>query len=529
MRFFLKILLLSLLGINAIQGVQPHEIQSSQEILKPKKDPFVFIVFGATGDLTARKLLPAMYNLAHDGHLSPHMAIVGFARGNNTNQGFRKKMEEAIAQFSRSKPIDSAFWTGFQNQVFYHQSEFENDLGYEKLDALLKKIDEEFGTKGNRIFFLATHPSYFPAIIKKLHDHKLIDQNDKGHGPWSRVILEKPFGSDLASASQLQAEIGNYLADSQVYRMDHYLGKEGVQNLLAFRFESSLFEPLWNYRHIDHVQITLGEEIGIGSRGRFWEETGSLRDVFQNHLMQLLAILAMEPPASLKAEAIQTEKLNVLKSIRPFPHDEIDQYVIRGQYGSGLSKGVSVPGYRDENGVDPSSAAETFVAAKLFIDNGRWKGVPFYIRGGKRMAKQTTEILVTFKKQPLLSSLNEPNALLIRIQPQAGIFLKTLSKVPDMNKNLQPVIFGYQPDALFNKSSAEAYEKLIFDCSEGDDSLFVKAEEQIAAWTLLTPVLEHWKKNPPDNFPNYDSGSWGPEAADRLLEQQGHKWQIFNH
>ncbi len=528
MQFVLRVFFLVLFSLKQVHCLEPS-IESKEE----QPAPFVFIVFGATGDLTARKLVPAMYNLAHDGHLSQNMAIVGFARGENTNESFRQKMEAAIDDFSRTKPIDPAFWKTFQNHLFYHQSEFENDLGYDKLRDLLKQIDEEFGTKGNRIFFLATHPMYFPSIIKKLHEHHLIYSVDSSQctlpTPWSRVILEKPFGSDLHSASQLQEQIGKYLDDSQIYRMDHYLGKEGVQNLLAFRFENGLFEPIWNHQHIDHVQITLGEEIGIGSRGRFWEETGSLRDVLQNHLLQLLALTAMEPPSTLNADSIQKERLKVLQAIRPIPLAEIDQHVIRGQYGPGLSKGMAVPGYLQEIGVASASPAETFIAAKLFIDNSRWKGVPFYIRGGKRLAKQTTEILVTFKKQPLSSSEQEANALLIRIQPHAGIFLKTLSKVPAMNKKLKPVVFGYKPDEVFNTSSSEAYEKLIFDSAKGDDSLFVKADEQLATWRLLTPVLEHWKEHPPKNFPNYEAGSWGPEAADKLLEQQGHKWQLLDY
>lgn len=520
-RFLFLILSLSFV-ITAIEG----NASLSQGAAESEPEPFVFVVFGATGDLTARKLLPAVYQLAYDGHLSQNTAIVGFARREQTHEEFRKKMGEAIDLYSRTKPRRNPFWTAFEKKVYYHPSDFENDQGYKDLKELLSQIDQENGTQGNRIFFLAVHPTYFPVIIEKLHAHQLLEKKAGKSKPFSRVILEKPFGTDFESAVDLQKHLARYLEESQIYRMDHYLGKEGVQNLIAFRFENALFEPLWNRQHIDHVQITLGEEIGIGSRANFWEETGSLRDVLQNHLMQLLALVAMEPPVNLQTDAIQEEKLKVLNALRPFPQDEIDDHVVRGQYGPGISKGAAVPGYREEGGVPSSSSAETFIAAKLWIDNARWQGVPFYIRGGKRLAKQTTEILVVFKKQGA-SQEGEANVLLIRIQPNAGIFLKTMSKVPGMHKQFSPVVFGYKPDAVFSTSSPEAYEKLIFDCAKGDSSLYVNGEEQFAAWRLLTPVLKHWEENQPDNFPNYPSGGWGPEAADRLLQAHGHKWLML--
>lgn len=466
----------------------------SSQLSALQPEPCAIVIFGATGDLTARKLLPALSNLAQGSHLSEHTAIIGFARGAHTDETFRKKMGAA-----------------FENKIFYHQADFEQDQGYENLQKLLLKIDQEIGTQGNRLYYLATQPSQFATIIKKLHEHQLL--YDSSNEKWSRVIIEKPFGHDLDSAMHLQEEITKYLDESQIYRMDHYLGKEGVQNLFTLRFESALFEPLWNSEHIDNVQITLSEEIGIGTRASFWEETGSLRDVFQNHLMQLLAIVAMEPPSSLSPHDIHTEKIKVLNAVRSFPT------VIRGQYGPGEIRGVNVPGYKQEKGVAENSSAETFIAAKFYIDNPRWEGVPFYIRGGKRLPVQTTEIAITFK--------NHSNVLFIRIQPNAGVFLKTLSKVPALDKDTKPVVFGYHPDEYFKTSSPEAYEKLFYDCISGDSSLYVEGEEQLSAWRLLDPVLKGWKTD--EEIPTYEAGTWGPPSVDQMLQKNGHQWQLLDN
>jgi glucose-6-phosphate 1-dehydrogenase len=496
-------------------------ITDSQDV-----SPCVVVVFGATGDLMARKLLPAIYQLAYEGYLSEHFAMVSFARAKNTHESFRDRMERALQQFCRTQPYDREFWNHFKHQIFYHCSEFENEQGYEKLKVFLAQIDQEFGTKGNRIYYLATAPSYFPIIIEQLSQHHLIDENKGQNTPWSRVIIEKPFGYDLHSATQLQQQISQFLAENQVYRMDHYLGKEGVQNLLAFRFKNHLFEPMWNNQHIDHVQITLAENIGIGLRARFWEETGALGDLLQNHLMQLLALIAMEPPDHVNSASIHQEKIRLLNAIRPFPPLEIENCAVRGQYGPGIIEEEKVPAYIEEKGVAPTSPTETFVAIKLFIDNERWKGVPFYIRGGKRLAKQTTEIAITFKQGPLSS---EPNVLFFRIQPRAGVFLKILSKVPGLHDHLQPLLFGYQPETVFGEVSPEAYERMILDCIRGNDHLFVRADEQIAAWRLLTPLLNYWRTHIPEDFPNYEAGSWGPCAADLMLLKQGHQWQILEN
>jgi glucose-6-phosphate 1-dehydrogenase len=496
--------------------VASSSIQICQNLLETP--PCVIVVFGATGDLSSRKLFPAFYHLAKERHLSENTVLVGVARKDLNHSLFRQQIDEAIGQFSRTTPIDNSFWELIKNKVFYHQAEFDKREGYENLQKFLAEIDTKFGTQGNRIYYLATPPSYFSTIVDQLHQQGLI--YDPSDSKWSRVIIEKPYGTDFDSAIDLQEKISSRLHESQVFRIDHYLGKEGVQNLFALRFENHLFEPLWNHQHVDNIQITLSEDIGIGSRGNLWEETGALRDFFQNHLMQLLAIVAMEPPPELTAEGIHEEKMKVFKAIRPFSLKEIDRYVIRGQYDAGRINGNQVIGYRQEKGVSETSNSETYVAAKIFVDNERWKGIPFYIRGGKRLPKQTTEIVVTFKAKPNKAS----NVLFIRIQPNTGIFFKILTKVPGLHtERTKSILFGHTLDS----TSPDAYEKLIYDSIRGDKSLFVDVNEQLAAWQLLTPILQHWQTYPPDNFPNYHSGSWGPEEADKMVRENGHQWELL--
>lgn len=495
-------------------------------------DPCVIVIFGATGDLTARKLLPALYNLNKEGLLSTHFACVGFARREKGHQDFRKEMEESVNKYSRNKPIDKNIWDTFSEQIYYHTSEFHDDKGYQELAAILKNLDSKYGTKGNRIFYLSTQPSFFPTIIEKLSQHKLIYKEGEVKDKWSRVVIEKPFGQDLNSANTLQKEISQYLTESQIYRIDHYLGKETVQNLLIFRFSNPLFEAIWNNRHVDNVQITVAEEIGIGTRGRFFEEAGMLRDIVQNHMMQLLSLVCMEPPSSSKAEAIHNEKVKVIESIRAFPKDKFDEWIIRGQYGPGFINGESVIGYRQEENVAPDSNVETYVALKLLIDNWRWSGVPFYLRAGKRLPKRATEIAITFKPAPVFiyqenGKTVEQNVLVIRIQPDEGISLKINCKVPGISSPIQPVKMDFQYGAYFGSTPPEAYERLILDCMAGDNTLFARADEVLASWKLFTPVLNHWQENKASQFPNYASGTWGPAAADQLLEENGKKWRLI--
>ena len=495
-------------------------------------DPCIMVIFGATGDLTGRKLLPAIYNLASDGQLPAHFACVGFARRDKSNDDFRSEMSEAISQFSRTKPIDQELWKNFSEQIYYHRSNFNEDEGYEGLRKLLDKLDSELGTNGNRLFYLSTPPAYFPDIIKKLHEHKLVYDVNKTHDKWSRVIIEKPFGHDFQSAQDLQTEITQYLDESQIYRIDHYLGKETVQNLLVLRFANPIFESTWNNKSIDHIEITVGEEIGIGTRGNFFEKAGILRDIVQNHMMQVLSLVAMEPPNSLDANAIRDEKVKVLEAIRAFPKGEFDKNIIRGQYGQGYVDGAPVKSSREEDDVDPQSNVETFVAMKLFIDNWRWADVPFFLRAGKRLPKKATEIAITFKKAPgfLFKDAKgqvDPNILVIRIQPDEGVSLKMNCKVPGIAGPIQPVKMDFRYSSYFGASPPEAYERLICDCMAGDSTLFARIDEVMASWKLFTPVIKEWNRTTPENFPNYSSGTWGPAEAETLMEGTGFNWRLL--
>lgn len=496
---------------------------------KKSADPCIMVIFGATGDLTSRKLFPALYNLTVDGQLPCNFAVVGFARRDKSDEEFRNEMYKAISQFSRNKPIDEEVWKEFSKKIFYHRSEFNEDEGYESLRKKLQEMDLQFDTRGNRLYYLSTQPSYFPLITEKLqHHHLLYPYSLSLDAKWSRVIVEKPFGHDLASAQQLQVDISEELDENQIFRIDHYLGKETVQNLLYFRFSNPYFEANWDNKHVDHIQISVMEDLGVGTRGKFWEEAGMLRDIVQNHVMQLLSLVAMEPPTSLNATAVRNEKVKVVESIRPLPQDKIDEFVVRGQYGEGIINGNHVKAYRQEENVNPQSDVETFAALELFIDNWRWSGVPFYLRAGKRMPKRTTEIAVVFKQAPgfLFETQGckiEQNILIIRIQPDEGFSLRMNCKTPGSSL-LQPVNMDFQYGAFFGATPPEAYERLIYDCMTGDNTLFARSDEVMASWNLLSPILQRWASEPPMIFPNYRSGTWGPKEADQLLERTCRTW-----
>lgn len=495
-------------------------------------DPCVMVIFGATGDLTSRKLFPALFNLCREGQLPNHFACVGFARREKTNEQFREEMHKAVNQFSRVKPIDENLWQTFLNQIFYHVSNFDEDEGYESLRKFLEGIDKQLGTNGNRIFYLSTQPSFFPKIIEKLGKHGLIYNPNQVKDKWSRVIIEKPFGHDYKSAVELQKFAMNHLDESQIYRIDHYLGKETVQNLFVFRFANSIFEAFWNNHYIDHVQITVAEEIGIEGRGAFFEEAGILRDIVQNHMIQLLCLTAMEPPPSLDSDAIRHEKVKVLKALRPIDLENFEKYIVRGQYGPGYVNGEPAVGYREEKNVNPKSPIETFAALKLYIDNWRWAGIPFYLRAGKRLPKRATEIAIVFKKVPCIlfsqpDKTSEPNVLVIRIQPDEGISLRINCKVPGPSSPIQPVKMDFRYGSYFGLAPPEAYERLICDCILGDGTLFAHADEVLTSWKWITPVLERWHEAPPSDFPNYASGTWGPKAAEQLLAQDGRAWRLI--
>ncbi|MCI5051804.1 MAG: glucose-6-phosphate dehydrogenase [Simkaniaceae bacterium] len=492
--------------------------------------PCILVIFGATGDLTARKLVPAIYNLKREGQLPSHFACVGFARREKTHDQFRDEMEKGINSFSRVKPVDKDLWSNFHEQLYYHQSEFSEDDGYQSLKKFLEELDEKLGTQGNRVFYLSTQPSFFPTIIEKLKKNGLIYNTDDER--FSRVIIEKPFGHNLTSAKELQTDLMQHLDEQQLYRIDHYLGKETVQNLLVFRFGNSLFENMWNNRYIDHVQITVAENIGIGTRGRFYEESGLLRDIIQNHMMQLLSLVAMEPPVNLTAEAIRDEKVKVLQSISPFNEKTFESHAVRGQYGPGFIEGEACKGYREEENVDPKSQIETYAALKLYVQNWRWAGVPFYLRGAKRMPKRVTEISVRFKDAPGIlfhqpGQKNRPNVLAIRIQPNEGIALRMNCKVPGPSSPIQPVTMDFRYGQFFGMAPPEAYERLICDCMIGDNTLFTREDEVFNSWRILSPLLEYWENNVPDDFPNYQAGTWGPESAVELLARHKRKWRLL--
>jgi len=491
-------------------------------------DPCILVIFGASGDLTGRKLIPALYNLAHDALLPSHFACVGFARRDKSDDDFRNESKKDIDQFSRNKPAEDSLFQTFSQQMFYHKSTFDEDEGYESLKKRLEELDRQLGTKGNRIFYLSTQPSYFTTIIQKLSEHGLIYPRSEKK-MFSRVIIEKPFGHDLNSAIDLQEDIVKHLDESQIFRIDHYLGKETVQNLLTFRFSNPIFEDLWNNHFVDNIQITVAEELGIGTRGRFWEEAGMIRDIVQNHVMQLLSITLMEPPVNFNANAIRDEKVKVLESVRPMSDEEIDRFVVRGQYAPGLINGEKVGSYRDEENVDPKSDVETYVAMKLFVDNWRWAGVPIYIRAGKRLTRRSTEIAITFKQAPAIFSESgkpfDPNVLVMHIQPNEGISLKINCKVPGQARVVQPVKMDFQYGSYFGGKPPEAYERLIADCMAGDSTLFARNDEVFASWRIHTPIIERWKKTKP-KFPNYAAGSQGPECSDDLLNADDRSWRL---
>lgn len=489
--------------------------------------PCAIVIFGATGDLTHRKLVPALYNLAADGELPPAVAVIGFARRPKKDDEFRAEMEEATRKFSR-QPVRDEIWKTFAQSLFYHQSEFADGDGYKKLAEQLAKIDKERGTRGNRLFYLAVAPDQFEPILKNL---KAAGLNQAPEGSWARVIVEKPFGTDLASARELNRIVQSAFSEEQTYRIDHFLGKETAQNILVLRFANAIFEPLWNTRYIDHVQITAAETLGVEGRAGYYEGAGALRDMVQNHLLQLLCLVAMEAPTDLRADSIRDEKVKVVRSLRRMRGADVAKNVVRGQYAEGAINGQPVPAYRQEKNVDPKSTTETYAAVRLHIDNWRWADVPVYLRVGKRLPKSATEISVHFKKAPAVLFNKETvtidqNVLVIRIQPDEGISLRMLAKIPGTSLRIEPVKMDFHYGTSFGKASPEAYERLLLDAMSGDATLFARRDEVEEAWAFIDSIEEAWhaKKDAPElNF--YPAGSWGPEAADDLLARDGRAWR----
>ena len=500
----------------------PEQVEAGKGTER-KPEPCVVVIFGASGDLTKRKLLPALYHLEQESLLPEEFVVVGVAR-RDLSKTFAPDMQDGIVKGGGVDEKEEKL-AKFIERVKYFATEFDNDEGFEKLKAFLADLDKQYGTKGNRLFYLAVAPEFFADITHRLGDHGMTTGEN---GAWVRVIIEKPFGTDLESAKKLNSEINKVLHEDQIFRIDHYLGKETVQNILVFRFGNGIFEPVWNRNYIDSVQITAAESIGIEGRGPFYEQAGALRDVLQNHVMEVLSFVAMEPPDSFESAAVRVEKLKVWQAIEEIPVED----TARGQYGPGKVDGQDVIGYRQEERVNPESQTETFAAMKLEIENWRWAGVPFYIRAAKRLERRVTEVTIVFKQPPLhifKSAKNtasvEPNVLTMRIQPDEGIKLQFGAKIPGPTTNIAQVQMEFSYADAFGKSSANGYERLLLDAMLGDGTLFAERDGVEATWALMTPILEAWKAQKID-FPNYEAGSWGPKEADDLLAKDGRAWRV---
>lgn len=495
-------------------------------VRKQAVDPCAFVIFGATGSLTQRKLMPALFSLACHGHLPNRFAIIGVALNDYTEEQYHDLMRQAVEKAGQITNNGCA-WDDFTVRLKYIPGSFDDPQCYSNLASALKWADKQMGTSGNRVIYLAVPPSGFAEIVKNLQQSGL-SESDQG---WTRIVVEKPFGSSLESAKRLDEEMLDVFKENQIYRIDHYLGKETVQNIFSFRFTNSILEPLWNQKYIDHIQITIAENDGIGGRGGYYDKAGALRDIIQNHGLQLLSLVAAEPPASLDPDAIRDEKLKVFKSIRRYSEGEVSEYVVRGQYAAGYQEGDWVPAYREESQVNPDSNTETFVALELYIDNWRWSGVPFYIRTGKRLARRLTEIAIQFRDVPdilfkkILPERVEPNVIVMRVQPDEGIMFRMESKVPGFDLQMRPVQIDFRYGSTFGAPVPEAYERLLLDIVAGDASLFARADGVEECWEILMPVLNAWETGPASELSNYLPGTWGPKESFDLLERSGRRWR----
>lgn len=488
------------------------------------------IIFGGSGDLTRRKILPALFNAFIEDQLPEQMTVVGVGLPAMSTDEYRKVVGEALHNFANAGRHDRSKLEQFVTSSYYVGGGFDDPKLYQALDSLLQKNATDRGCKDNRLYYLSTPPSVFGTICKQLSTQGMSRVTDRHH--WRRLIIEKPFGRDLTSAQKLNQDIAEAFEEWQVYRIDHYLGKETVQNILAFRFANGIFEPLWNRNYIDHVQITVAESLGVEKRGGYYEESGALRDMIQNHVLQLVALVAMEPPATFDANAVRDEKVKVLRAIRPITEDQVDDFWVRGQYDAGVVQNEMVAGYRSELNVNPKSTTETFVAGKILIDNWRWADVPFFIRTGKRLPRRDSEIAIFFKRTPHLmfkrSASDDvgPNVLVLQIQPDEGIMMKFEAKVPGPTMRLKSVDMNFKYNEAFEAEIAEAYQRLILDCLRGDATLFMRKDMVELAWWLVMPVIRKWSSTPPTDFPNYSAGTWGPAAAEALLARTGHAWRM---
>ena len=488
-------------------------------------EPCTVVLFGASGDLAKRKVIPAMFDLASHGLLGPRYAIVGFARTPMNDESFRASIGEASKSMSEVGPIDPKKWEEFGSNLHYQHGEYGKPEDFANLAKCLKEVEGEKKLAGNRLFYLSTPPEVYKDIVEQLGKAGLAKPTSPNS--WVRIIIEKPFGRDLASAKELNKIVLSVFEEHQVYRIDHYLGKDTVQNLLVLRFSNGIFEPLWNRNYVDHVQITAAETLGVERRGGFYETAGALRDMIQSHVLQLTSLVAVEPPASFDATAVRNEKLKVLQSIRPFDLGMVAQSVVRGQYAAGTVEGKAVPGYRAEPGVNPTSRTETFVAAQVLIDNWRWAGVPFYLRTGKRLARRTTEIVIQFKRAPHIVFRErevEPNRLILNIQPDEGISVSFGAKKPGPDMNIGNVTMNFSYREGFGDGARSAYATLLSDCVRGDATLFDRGDSVEAAWALVDPILDVWSAAKTANVPQYPACSWGPRESDVLLEREGRQW-----
>ena len=505
-----------------------HAVEVSHANRRP--EPCAMVIFGASGDLTERKLIPALYYLFRQGMLPDGFSVVGCARSSFSDDEFRQKLREAVKKYLKVPVEDEPYLDRFQQGISYVTGNFGEAPAYADLLKVLDTLDKERGTSGNRLFYLSTPPSFFGPIVKNLGSSGLAKPKFPGKS-WTRAVIEKPFGRDLTSARELNRLVTSVFSEDQIYRIDHYLGKETVQNLLVFRFANGVFEPVWNRRYIDHVQIAVAEELGLEGRGGYYEESGLLRDMVQNHVLSLLSLVAMEPPSLFEATSVRDEKSKVMRAIRPLALDHLNDTAVRGQYVEGWAGDEKLPAYRAEPKVSPQSVTETFAALKLYIDNWRWADVPFYIRSGKRLAKRVSEITIQFRRAPHLlfrgTAIESmvPNLLRVRIQPDEGIALRFNAKIPDTTMQIRPVSMDFKYSEEFAASPPTAYETLLLDCMLGDPMLFTRDDFVDLAWELLTPLLERWQNDRRKGLYFYESGTWGPPEADTLIERDGRHWR----